>query len=93
MDDHPNGRCVMLPVTLTYAELGIDAPDPDFSRELGPDWFARQPEDVQRQMMGVGAFDAWQGGQFELGDLPMLREDAVWGNSWTPKPLKELVAQ
>ena len=51
MDDHPQGRCAMLPVTKTYAELGIDAPEPDFSREKGIDWFRRQSEADQQAMM------------------------------------------
>ena len=33
MDDHPNGGCCMLPITKTYAELGIDAPEPQFQQE------------------------------------------------------------
>lgn len=90
MDDHPQGRCVALPITVTYAELGIDAPEPEFQREMGADWFERQDEATQRAMMGNGMYDAWRAGQFQLGDIPKLREDATWGNSWVPKSLQEL---
>lgn len=93
MDDHVQGRCAMLPITKTYAELGIDAPEPDFTRELAPDWFERQDEATQRQMMGPGMFEAWKAGQFTLTDIPKLREDATWGNSWVPKTLGELAGE
>ena len=91
MDDHPNGKCVMLPVTKTYAELGIDAPEPTYSPESARDWFERQTPATQRDMMGAGMFDAWKDGRFALEDIPMRVENATWGNHWTPKPLYRLL--
>jgi len=91
MDDHPQGRCQMLPITKTYRELGIDVDEPDFSRELGPEWFERQDAATQAAMMGRGKFDAWQGGLFTLDQLPTLRIDPIWGNSWTPAALRDLI--
>ena len=95
MDEHVQGRCVFVPITKTWAEMGIDAPEPDFSRELAQDWFARQDEATQQQMMtdsiGKGAYDAWKAGQFTLADIPKLRENSVWGDSWTPKGMGELL--
>ncbi len=91
MDDHPQGRCVMLPITKSYAEMGIDAPEPDFSREKGEDWFLRQDEGTQRDMMGPGMFDAWKRGEFQLSDIPKVTRSEAWGDSWTPKALKELI--
>jgi len=90
MDDHPQGRCTMLPVTKTFREMGLDVDEPDFSRELGKDWFERQDEATQRAMMGPGKFDAWQAGQFKLGDIPKKIESSVWGNSWVPRSLRDL---
>ena len=77
----------MVPITKTWADLGIDAPEPDFQREMGQDWFARQDEGTQRQMMdviGKQVYDAWQEGRFELGDIPRRIESDVWGAHWTP---------
>lgn len=91
MDDHPNGRCAMVPITATYAELGIDAPEPEYNPGTAREWFESQPEDVQRRMMGRETFDAWRAGAFELEDIPRLRENATWGNSWTPRPLWDLL--
>ena len=90
MDDHPQGRCTMLPVTKTFREMGLDVDEPDFSRELGKDWFERQDEVTQRAMMGTGKFDAWQAGRFTLEDIPKEITSSVWGNSWVPRSLKDL---
>ena len=83
----------MLPITKSYAELGIDAPEPEFQAESAQAWFERQPEATQRQMMGPGVFDAWQDGRFELKDIPQLHEDATWGNGWTPRALYALLGE
>jgi SPP1 gp7 family putative phage head morphogenesis protein len=91
MDDHVQGRCVFVPITRTYAEMGIDAPEPDFTREKGIDWFQRQDEATQRRMMGDAKWEAWQAGQFKLEDIPKLTENRTWGDAWTPKGLGELV--
>jgi len=72
--------------------MGIDAPEPDFTREKGHDWFLRQDEATQRGMM-KGLYDPWRDGQFTLGDIPKLVKSDVWGNSWTPKTLQELLTE
>lgn len=90
MDDHPNGRCALLPITATYAEMGIDAPEPDFKREMGHDWFLRQAEADQRDMMGQGMWQAWKDGKFDLDAIPKLVTNDVWGNAWVPRSLKDL---
>ena len=93
MDDHPNGRCAMLPVTATYAELGIDAPEPQFNQESAREWFERQDEGTQRTMMGNTLFDAWKEGRVDLEKIPKLTKNDIWGNSWTVAPLKELIGE
>ena len=90
MDDHVGGRCAMLPITKTYRELGIDVDEPDFKRELGTAWLLRQPEGTQAQILGT-LYDPWKAGEFELEDIPKQVRSDVWGNSWVPKALKELV--
>lgn len=92
-EDHVQGRCCPVPITKSYAEMGIDAPEPDFTREKGHDWFLRQDEGVQRGVLGDGKFDAWKDGQFKLEDVPKLTKSRIWGDSWTPKTLEELVPE
>ena len=93
MDDHSGGRCTLLPETKSYAELGIDAPEPQFNDESAQEWFERQDEATQRKMMGTGKYEAWKAGEFKLEDIPHKTTDAVWGDSWTPKPLYELLGE
>jgi len=93
MDDHPNGRCAMLPVTKTYAEMGIDAPEPTFVDEPASEWFERQDEATQRKMMGNGTYDAWQDGRFTLDEIPKVTHNSIWGDSWTPRSLYDLLGQ
>lgn len=93
MDDHVQGRCAMLPVTYSYKELGIDAPEPDFSREKGIDWFQRQSEADQIAIMGPGMYQAWKDGKFALEDVPKVIKSDVWGNSWVPKSLRQLTLE
>ena len=91
MDDHPNGRCALVPIAKTYAELGIDAPEPQYTPESGREWFERQDEATQRKILGTGRYDAWKAGAFELEDIPHKTHDPVWGDSWTPRPLWDLL--
>jgi hypothetical protein len=80
-----------VPITKTYAELGIDAPEPQYQHESGREWFERQDEATQRKVLGNGRYDAWKAGAFELEDIPHKTHDAVWGDSWTARALWDLL--
>ena len=84
-------NCCMLPITKTYAELGIDAPEPQFQQETAREWFERQDETTQRGIMGTGAYDAWKDGHFALEDIPQVTRNDIWGDSWTDTPLYQLL--
>jgi len=78
---HPNCRCIPVPVTKDWAELGLDgvgdsrpAPGP-----TGAEWFAGQPEDVKRQILGPAKLAAYQRGDLRLPDLVGDRDDPRWG--------------
>lgn len=93
LDDHPNGRCAMAPITASWRELGFDIDDlpPVASPGDGEKWFRGQPENVQRAMMGPGRFDAWQAGKFEFRQLSKAVTDRDWGRTLVETPLKELI--
>lgn len=78
--EHPNGRCVIIPVV-----AGADAPQ----WETGKQWFEKLPEDRQRNILGEARFKAWQDGT-SLEQMSMLKQDATWGGSFVPTPLKQL---
>ncbi|MCB0109776.1 MAG: hypothetical protein KDE53_27830, partial [Caldilineaceae bacterium] len=80
--EHPQGRCTTIPVV-----TGL----PTVEWEKGPDWFRRQPPDVQRSILGKGRYDAWAAGQFDLDQLVSVRQDSTWGDSVQPTPLRDLL--
>lgn len=81
-EEHVQGRCTAVPA--------VDgAPMPTW--KTGADWFVEQPAATQREMLGPGRYDAWKANKFDLGALVTVRQDATWGNSVVPTPLRGLV--
>lgn len=79
--DHHQGRCTC---------VGIVKNRPR-SIQSGEMWFARQPEDMQRQMMGDTAYEEWRRGKFQLADYPQPYTDDVFGLMIREKSLKDLL--
>ena len=87
LNDHYNGRCIAVPNTITYRDLGFDMDAEPLTVGSGEDWFKLQPELVQRQMMGPAKWDAWQAGKFNLDSLITLSPDPVYGEMVTEASL------
>ena len=81
MEVHPNDRCVMIPVVRGA---------PPIKRELAGDWFDRQTDEVQREMMGPGVHDLYKEGKIELPDLAVESHHPIWGPSLNVQSLKNL---
>ncbi len=97
LDEHPNGRCSMIPKTKSWADilspLGIDTSNiPDTSPDIqsGSEWFDGQSEATQRAILG-SKYEAWSNGDFTLDDVVGHASDPVWGDSIYERPLKDLV--
>lgn len=90
MNDHHNGRCMAIPQTITYADLGLDIPDVVTPTESGESWFNRQPESAQREMMGPKLFESWQKNRFEFSQLSQRYNDPVYGELLRQTPLSDL---
>ena len=69
----------------------IDRPDPVPPFESGEEWFKRQPEAVQLELMGPSKFEAWQAGKFEIQDMSRKYDDRVYGELVREATLQELV--
>lgn len=73
MPTHARCRCSPRP-----AVKGI----PDPARRTGADWFAAQPEAVQRRMIPQTAWEEFRRGDLALDDFRVLDRDAKWGDSY-----------
>lgn len=98
LDDHVAGRCVAVPITVSFAEMGLEGmEDYEFGRVANPGdgerWFSSLPEEAQRKMMGAGKYDAWRAGRFSFAKLSKAVYDDDWGRSFVETPLYELVGE
>ena len=89
LNEHPNGRCALVPDVLDYEDLGLDLP-PTPQPATARDWLRSQPESTQRGILGTRRFDAIQSGQIDLEDLATVRSSRVWGDAAVVKPISEL---
>ena len=80
--DHRKGRCTSIGVVRGLERLA--------EIETGEDWFARQPEDVRRNIVGPGGFDAIESGRATLRDFVGTADDPVFGEVVRVKSLTEL---
>ena len=81
--DHPQGRCSRMP--RVKPELVPGAPTPTI--ESGPEWLARQPEGVQRSVLGPRRFDLWARGDYPASRWAVRRESPDWRASYAPGPI------
>jgi SPP1 gp7 family putative phage head morphogenesis protein len=82
LNDHHNGRCVMLPIV-----RGFGNP----INETGEQWFARQSEADQIGMMGREYHKAFKQGYFQFGELSRVVTNDVYGPMRNTTPLWQLL--
>jgi hypothetical protein len=83
-EDHPNGRCTLIPVVKTLKNI---------EWEFGKQWFLKQSPETQKAMMGIGTYNSWKEGKFELDSLITRKHSDEWGNSLQVTPLKVLLGK
>lgn len=81
LDDHPNGKCMAVPVV-----VGAGAP----RWQTGETWFKGLDEERQAEILGPGRFELWQSGQVGLKDLVDKKHDETWGDQPRLRPIAEL---
>ncbi len=90
MGSHPNCRCVMVPVTRPWSELGFDGLDSEApAPEDGAAWLDRQSEETQLAILGPGKLAAYKRGEITLADLVRYRDDPRWGPTRTEASLAD----
>lgn len=91
MASHPSCRCVLVPRTKSWAELGLpDVTDtPSLITTDGPTLFARQPVRVQRSVLGPARLELYRQG-VTLDDMVGFRTDPEWGPTSFIRPIAQL---
>lgn len=88
---HPNCRCSPVPLTKAWAELGFPGVrESRFTTETGGEWFARQPRDRQRLLLGPGKLDLYEQGGLPLADLVVDTQHPLWGPGRRERALRDL---
>jgi SPP1 gp7 family putative phage head morphogenesis protein len=97
LDDHPNGRCAMIPKTATWGEIGAEygidlsgIPDTNPEIESGISLFEKLPIEQQIVILGPAKYAAWKDGKFTLSDLVGRKRSREWGTMRYEKSLNEL---
>ena len=81
LDDHPNGRCATIAVTVggIYPQW-----------EHGDVWFEQQDEETQRAIMGPGRYELWKKDGIDPHQMVRMTPNDVWGGSPTVISEREL---
>lgn len=83
LDDHPNGRCTMVPLIHGYTAL-------DLGIERGEEIFKKLPEDEQIAILGPKRHQHWKSGKIGFGENVIQIENATWGSMRTTRSLKAM---
>lgn len=90
LNGHPNCRCTMVPKTASWEELGFtNIPDTNPVIEEGSEWFNKQPESVQKAILGPGKLNLYRGNRITLADTVIIKVNPVWGSVRTEASITE----
>lgn len=91
-DDHISGKCVPLPRTRSWAELGFKGiPDNRPPIILGADRFAALDAAAQDAILGKAAGAAYRAGAVKLQDFVARRRSRQWGTMRYARSLRAIV--
>jgi SPP1 gp7 family putative phage head morphogenesis protein len=91
MDTHPACRCIQLPQTKSWSELGFrNVPDSGPIIPAQGERFAALPESEKLAILGKARLDAYNTGDIALPDLVRPTYSERWGNGRRPATLSEL---
>jgi len=74
-------------VTRSWKELGFDIPHPPRTAPTGPEWLAKQPEKVQRAVLGPKRYQAWKNGTYPPESWAVRRSTTGWRDSFVVGPV------
>jgi SPP1 gp7 family putative phage head morphogenesis protein len=91
MPSHPNCRCVMIPATMSWAEITGDDSIPDTRPEVAtPERILAGLTDAEKMaIMGPARFELYKNGK-PLLDMVQIKQDKDWGPTTSVLPLKDI---
>lgn len=89
--DHPNGRCTPVPITLSWAEMGIQGMPEQAPIQSGESAFLMLPADEQRRIMGDASYRAWKAGAVDLQDFVGVKHSSQWGETHHTRSLRDIL--
>jgi hypothetical protein len=99
VDDHYNGLCdaILIPIGGSLPDSMQALSDTPGERNFvpfatGPEWFASQPESVQRQILGPGKFELYKDGT-PLSEFWHTHTDSVFGDMPVVSSIKDITNQ
>lgn len=81
--DHQQGRCVRMPVTKPWADLGFAIPEPPSLLPDAQAWFDSLPVADQVAILGPGRHAAYAAGEFPMSQWSVRRSNPGWRDSYT----------
>jgi hypothetical protein len=81
--EHPHGRCTSIAIIKGRR----------YNITTGEDWFNHQSPDVQQQMLGPVAWEAWKTGRIKLSDFVTTRQDDLYGEMLQVASLKGILGE
>lgn len=82
--DHHQGRCARCPRAKSWADLGIDLPEPPSVTPDAETTFGKLPTAEQKAVLGPNRYDAWVAGEFPMASWSVRRSNDGWRDSFVP---------
>lgn len=79
--DHPQGRCARVPTTKSWADLGLDVPEPPSLLPDAQARFAALTADEQRVILGPARHAAYVAGDFPMSSWSVRKSNDGWRDS------------
>lgn len=91
MDRHFNCRCVSVPVTKTWAELGYPHVKEERRSQWisGEEWLRSQSEADQIAVLGRGKWELWKAGKIDIEDCLVHKDIPNWGGMYFEAGIKQ----
>lgn len=86
-DGHQNCRCVRVPKTKSWRDLGFDIDEPPSLLPDAGTAFANLGPRDQIHVLGPSRYTAWKAGKFPMSKWATLRKNPGWRDSWNTAPV------